>query len=129
ASAGRFLYARIESFAEDLLVRAGKELKTEYCYHVGQYRRRCEIIDHLDILVAIELSDEIRSRIDQLDLEIEKENGNSISCTSGYGIRVNLFFCSYVDLAWELIRLTGNEEHVAELAKRLVHTAVNDRTE
>ena len=115
ASNGRFLFARIEIFAESLLQKLKTKLKTELSFYTGQYRRKCEIIDELDILLVAELTEGIRLQIQNIGLTITESKENTLRCETEYGIIVNLKFCSIANLGWELIEQTGNTDHVAQL--------------
>lgn len=129
ASNGRFLYAKIEAFGENLLQKIKADLKTELSFITGQYRRKSEIIDSLDILVATELSDEIRLGLENIGLVITEIKGNEIRCETEFGISVHLKFCSLVDLGWELIQQTGNSDHLATLSSLIGVKEVSGMTE
>lgn len=129
ASKGRFLYAKIENFAENLLKQFKSEFKSEFCFLTGQYRRKCEIIDSLDILVDAEPSDEIKSKLGNIGLLISEFSGQTIICETESGIKVNLNFSKSDDLGWELIRQTGTIEHTEQLIALLGGEAPGGKTE
>ncbi len=52
ASNGKFLYARVESEAKDLLRKVGELLPGALLSFTGEFRRCCEIIGNLSILVG-----------------------------------------------------------------------------
>lgn len=115
SSKGRFLYAKIEKFADDLLNKLKTELKSESCFYTGQYRRKCEIIDSLDILIAGEAAAASEFILQNTGLLIRETTDQQISCETELGISVNLFFCKAENLGWELISHTGNTAHYQEL--------------
>ncbi len=128
-SNGRFLFARVESFAEDLLKNIKATLNTELSFFTGQYRRRSEIIDSLDILVAAKFNNEISSSLESIGLLFTDQKDNEITCETEFGISIKLKFCNLVDLGWELIGNTGNQEHVAVLSSLLEGKDVVGMTE
>ena len=129
ASNGRFLFAMVEAFAEDLLKYIIATLNTELSFFTGQYRRRSEIIDSLDILVAAKFNNEISSSLESIGLLFTDQKDNEITCETEFGISIKLKFCNLVDLGWELIGNTGNQEHVAVLSSLLEGKDVVGMTE
>ncbi len=128
ASDGRFLYARIEHFAEDLQRKLQKEF-TEGVLITGQYRRRCEIIDSLDILISSALTENTASVLETMGLILESATANSLECATDFGVKVKLSFCSTEDTGWQTILHTGNKTHTDELALRLVDVDVTSKSE
>ena len=52
ANAGKFLYASVEKYAIELVDELKKNLKTELVALTGAMRRKCEIIERIEILVG-----------------------------------------------------------------------------
>ena len=129
ASNGRFLYAKIENFAENLLQNLKSQLSTEEIFLCGQYRRRCEIIDSLDIVIARRITSETQAILANSGLVPGTVTENIIECETEFGIKVNLIFCSPDDLGWQIILQTGSKEHTDKLALKLVNTIVSGKTE
>ncbi|MEJ7694684.1 DNA polymerase/3'-5' exonuclease PolX [Daejeonella sp.] len=129
ASSGRFLYARVEHFAEVMLQNLKNELNTDQLFLTGQYRRRCEIIDSLDILTTHPITDEIVVILEKAGLTAGLVTDNTIACETEFGIKVNLIFCNTDVLGWQMILHTGNKEHTDELALKLVNTDVGGKSE
>ncbi|MEJ7779154.1 MAG: DNA polymerase/3'-5' exonuclease PolX [Daejeonella sp.] len=129
ASIGRFIYARIENFAENLLQSFIQEFKTQQAYLTGAYRRRCEIIDSLDILTTIPFTENIRGSLQNIGLSVTESKVHKIECDTELGIKVNLLFCKQEDLGWQMINHTGNPEHVDAMALKLVDKDVSAKTE
>ena len=117
ASLGRYLYARIEDFAENLITSLKESFQTEYLLLTGDYRRRCEIIEGLDILLVANLDDSSLVLIENNGLTIKEKKENTITCNSADGIAIYITFCNATDFGWELLKTTGNAEHVAEIEK------------
>ncbi|SKB38771.1 DNA polymerase/3'-5' exonuclease PolX [Daejeonella lutea] len=129
ASSGRFIYARIEHFAEGLLQELQRQFRTDQVYVVGQYRRRCEIIDSLDILTSYSLTNDIKQLLENAGLNPGSFINNAIECEAEIGIKVNLIFCTSENIGWQKILHTGNNDHVDELALKLVNTDVSGKSE
>ncbi|WP_276359875.1 DNA polymerase/3'-5' exonuclease PolX [Daejeonella sp. H1SJ63] len=129
ASNGRFLYARVEDFAVNLLDILKSEIKTDLCFLTGQFRRRCEIIDSIDLLIAAEIPSEIVSILKKLGLNHSETSKNTVQCRSESGIIIRLSFCSREDLGSELIIRTGNDEHAAGLLALLKDVNLKGKTE
>jgi DNA polymerase (family 10) len=129
ASNGRFLYAKIENLAEDLLNLTKKELNTEHIYITGQFRRKCEIIDSLDFLVVGQASEEILEKFISNGLENAEFNGQEIKCKTESGLNIEFSFCISEDLGKELIMKTGNEEHTEALLSMLAGADLKNKTE
>ena len=119
ASLGRYIYARIESFAEDLIATLKSTFKIENLILTGDYRRRCEIIEGLDILIGTPLTDQGLKLIENAELLIREKHDNRLICARGDGIAVFINFCNEEEFGWELIKTTGNARHVAELTDLL----------
>ncbi len=129
ASNGRFLYAQVESFAEDILERIKTEIKPEFACLTGQYRRRCEIIDCIDLLLVRELDNTTLEKLENwelIDLEVLE---NQINCKTVNGIKLNITFCNTAELGWKLISETGNSEHVATIKAMLKGDELEGKSE
>ena len=53
ANNGRWLYAKVEAFAEELLKNLEGHFPNSLISLSGDYRRRMEIIDQLDVLIGV----------------------------------------------------------------------------
>ncbi|WP_411275663.1 helix-hairpin-helix domain-containing protein [Daejeonella sp.] len=129
ASNGRFLYARIDNFAENLLQNLKNHLSTQEIFLTGQYRRRCEVIDLLDILIVHTISSETSAILANAGLIVSVQNENIIECETEFGINVKLVFCSSETLGWQMILQTGSREHADELALKLVNAGISGKSE
>jgi DNA polymerase (family 10) len=115
ASNGRFLYAKIELLAEELLISLKKELKTEDIHFTGQYRRKCEIIDELDFLIIGVNNELLFEKISLLGLEKTDSSTYKVQCKTESGLKIGFSFCTKEDFGKELILKTGNDIHVENL--------------
>ncbi|MBC8051738.1 MAG: DNA polymerase/3'-5' exonuclease PolX [Sphingobacteriaceae bacterium] len=130
ASSGRFLYAQVEEYAEHLIERLKEELALEQISFTGNYRRKCEIIDGLDILIGAHLSAEIKQAIENAATwEIREVKEQSIEAESPSGIKVYFNFCGTDDFYLQLAFQTGNELHTHELKKRLGEVSIKASSE
>ncbi len=129
ASNGRFLYAKVEILAEDLLKLIKTELNTEEIYITGQFRRKCEIIDSLDFLIVAQASEDVLKKLISFGLENTAFNGQEIKCKTESGLNISCSFCTVEDLGKELILKTGNEEHIESLFSILSGSNLKNKTE
>lgn len=131
ASNGRYLYAQVEEYAEYLMKKLKKDLPVEQISFTGDYRRRCEIIDGLDILVGSLLSAEIEKSIREIStLEVTDVKEQSIESENIQGIKVYFNFCDPEEFPLCLALQTGTETHIEELKIRLGKTtSVKFKTE
>ena len=129
ASSGRFLYARVEKFAETLLTDLQKFLKTEQISFTGYYRRKCEIIDGLDILCGLEFSEDKLVYIRQTGLKLTSHDNKTIEAENDEGLKVYIKFCSGADYGFQLFKQTGSAEHVEQVQKLLANKTLSGKTE
>ena len=120
ASNGRFLYRQVEEIAEPLLSDLKRLMPEELISFTGDYRRKCEIVDGLDVLIGCQLNEEIIAKIHSLTfLSLIKTDGKKIESEHSTGVKVYLDFCMQEDFYSELAWKTGTEEHLNELRSRL----------
>lgn len=129
ASNGRFLYAKIENFAEELLKSLKKELNTEQIDLTGQYRRKCEIIDQLDFLIVGQNNALLLEKLAEFGFEGTDISDERVKCKTESGLKMEYSFCSIEDFGKELIQKTGNEVHVENLFSLLQGQDVKNKTE
>lgn len=129
ASNGRFLYARVENFAENLLELLKKEFNTTLCYLTGQFRRRCEIIDSIDLLVASPLPANPEAILEKSGIALQEISNHAMLCRSESGINIHIHFCAEEDLGAELIIRTGNEKHAADVMTLMDSIHIKGKTE
>lgn len=129
ASNGRFLYARLENFAEELLEKIKKELKPEFACLTSQYRRKCEIIDCIDILIVGELNENTILQLEKWGIQFIERTEQQIDCMTDQGVKIRLTYCKTRDLGWEMILQTGNSTHVETLKGMLKNMELSGKTE
>ncbi|MBC7913984.1 MAG: DNA polymerase/3'-5' exonuclease PolX [Pyrinomonadaceae bacterium] len=130
ASNGRFLYAQVEEYAEYLLERLKAEIQVPHISYTGDYRRKCEIIDGLDILIASPLNSQLEESIREIaTLEVLEVKEQAIEAQNTSGIKVYFNFCEANTFATELAFQSGSESHTEELKKRLGNSSIKAATE
>lgn len=128
ASSGRYLYARVEELAEELLdfIRARVDVTVEF---TGDFRRRCEIIDELTILCAQCLTSEFVKIVQSAGLTVTEQSDDRLCTVNADGVKICFDFCEPKNFGWKLIEKTGNEVHVNQLVSYLGDTDVQNKTE
>jgi DNA polymerase (family 10) len=122
ANNGRWLYAKVESIAEVLLKNLEVHFPNILISLSGNYRRRLEIIDQLDIVLSIS-EDTLRYH------DIGEQLTEKLQLTSEEGPMVQFHCCNAEDFGWTLLRTTGNAEHVAQLEQKLGNTSLSYKSE
>jgi len=117
---GKFRYADAEPLAEKILesVKIGVK-KDSLLSLTGALRRYCEIVDGVEILIAIEKEELIELINDTKLFSDIQEDGNLITCVHQSGIKTQFYFCASADFYARLVETTGNEEHVNQLKEKL----------
>jgi DNA polymerase (family 10) len=96
SNAGKFHYASVEKFANDLVDDLKKKYKTELVSLTGQLRRKCEIIDKIGILIA---------------------SPGAIEPGGDPAVKVELISCAPEAFYAKLFETTGSEAHRKLLPK------------
>ena len=122
ANNGRWLYAKVEAFAEELLKNLEGHFPNSLINLSGDYRRRMEIIDQLDVLIGVSEA-QLRSH------PIGEQVDEKLQFKTEEGLNIQFHCCSAEDFGWTLLRTTGNAEHVAQLEQKLGNTSLSDKTE
>lgn len=110
ANAGKSLYAHIEDTANKLLEYVKQQAGTELVSFTGAIRRRCEIIDKIEILVGSNAEIDL-SRFDHAP-----------------PLEIKIIHCKPEDFYVKLLETTGCEDHYNSLSAHLT-TAIADRKE
>jgi len=88
ASSGHYLYARVEQFANDLLTSLQKNWKTDLISFTGNFRRKCEIIDGLDLLCGIKKPTGIEELFSNLGLNLQTGTGDKRKAENDEGLKI-----------------------------------------
>lgn len=129
ANSGYFLYAKIEPFAEALIIKLQEVWPKASVFLVGDYRRRCEIIDSLTILTTNPSSPLVVDQLKNIDLNIITQSDSKLETKSANGLKITIIHCSASQLGWNLILHTGNETHVKNLNQLLTGKTHTGKTE
>jgi len=116
----KYLYAEIESSAEvildDLLKAAVKNAS-----FVGAIRRKCEIIEMIEIVVEADTATlkkwiEHSSLIEGADVSFK---GNQLKGFTMDGFPLHVFMTKADSFWWDVWKRTGNEVHIKEASKKI----------
>ncbi len=122
ANNGRWLYAKVEAFAEDFIQKLADYFPHTSISLSGDYRRRMEIIDQLDVLIGIS-EDELQSH------PIGEQLNQKLQFKTEEGLNIQFHCCTSEDFGWTLLCTTGNAEHVAQLQQKLNNISLSGKTE
>ncbi|MFM6954117.1 MAG: helix-hairpin-helix domain-containing protein [Sphingobacteriaceae bacterium] len=122
ANSGRFLYAKVEAFAEDLGKKLEAAFPTIAVSLSGQYRRRLEIIDQIDIVLGTP-EDTLRKHA------LGGSLNEKLQLIADESPIVQFHCCAPDEFGWTLLHTTGNAEHVAQLQQKLNNTSLLGKTE
>ena len=129
ASSGRYLYARVEKYAEDLMGELKVLLTNTLVNFTGDYRRKCEIIDGLDILCGTKLTETIIANIQKAGLTMTEQHTNRLSTKNQDGIIIYFDFCANEEFGWQMIEKTGNQEHATSVKLLLAGSDLSGKSE
>lgn len=128
ASNGRFLYAKVEKLALEyvkLIEVKAKQLNfNAEVILSGQFRRKCEIIDELDILIIGENADLLIDHLPEIfDLEDVALLKTEILFTDANGLKIRITTSILADAGTSLFLTTGSPEHIELIKPYLQDTA------
>ncbi|HEY0245377.1 MAG TPA: helix-hairpin-helix domain-containing protein [Mucilaginibacter sp.] len=120
ASDGRFLYARVEPEAKALIEQLRSVFQNSLIEFAGEFRRACEIIDELVIVIGTRDNDMTLQTVLKSEFvkHISLENGDVLGETEN-GLKVRLICVEkrYFHKIW--FKRTGNDEHVKAVLERI----------
>ncbi|MBL0046684.1 MAG: DNA polymerase/3'-5' exonuclease PolX [Bacteroidetes bacterium] len=108
ASAGKFHYATAEALGLQLIDFIQKKYQPKHISFIGALRRKCEIIEKIELLVSA-------ATIDVSEFE------------NPVGIQIEITSCSETDFFNQLFLRTGTAEHIAKSGIVLGQAATNER--
>jgi len=119
AANGRFLYAQVEGFAKTLFTQlsdwAANIDGNALLGFAGQYRRACEIIDELEIVIGTENTDAIKQSLPVFGTLSLIEAENSFISTTEAGLRIKIYVVEKSSFYLQWFTLTGNTGHVEKV--------------
>lgn len=115
ANQGWFLFAKVMPSALEVIQHFEKALALAPISFTGDYRRKSEVLQHVQILIAAEPA-AIHQAIKSLayEFDINKEN-QRISFKDQNGIPFEVLSCEAEQFAKNLLISTGSEEHIKQL--------------
>lgn len=121
AANGRFLYAQVEGFASTLFTQLSAWLvkidNDSLLGFAGQYRRYCEIIDELEIVIGAENLEAVIENILSFEPLSLIQAEDSFIATTEAGFRVKIYVVEKSAFYLEWFKLTGNPDHVEKVLK------------
>lgn len=110
----RFLYASLEAVAEDLVSAIKARLPGVEVCQVGEMRRRCEVVNQIDLLLATGQEPEILWKENVLQL-LSKTAEGVFFCRTADDYPVRLFTCEQEVFIIKKLQLTGSESFVNKI--------------
>jgi DNA polymerase (family X) len=119
AANGRFLYVQVEGFAKTLFTQladwTGKIDSSALLGFAGQYRRACEIIDELEIVIGAEQIDTLKQNLPAFEALSLIEAENTFIFTTEAGFRIKIYAVEKAEFYLQWFKHTGNAEHVEKV--------------
>lgn len=120
AAQGKFLYAQTEGLINklyaDLAVWLNNVSGEPLLGIGGDYRRRLEIIEEIELIIGAENQEELHAKLIGFEaLEFEPKTENTYLAYTASGLKVNLQVVLKHDFYLNWFKLTGNEKHVNEV--------------
>ncbi|HSH65752.1 MAG TPA: helix-hairpin-helix domain-containing protein [Bacteroidia bacterium] len=106
---GKFHFASLEDFANELVEIVKKKYKTELVSLTGEMRRKSEIIHKIEIVIATD------QQVDVNALE------------NKYGVELHIISCKPEDFYATLFRTTAHEEHLKQLGVSTVQQPASEK--
>ncbi|MCX2429388.1 DNA polymerase/3'-5' exonuclease PolX [Pedobacter sp. GR22-10] len=119
AANGRFLYAQVEGFANTLFTQISEWLinidNHSLLGFAGQYRRACEIIDELELVIGAENMEIVAGQLTSFGPLSLIAGDEAFITTTEAGLRIKIFLVNKADFYLEWFKLTGNPEHAKKV--------------
>ena len=119
AANGRFLYAQVEGFANTLFTQISEWLinidNHSLLGFAGQYRRACEIIDELELVIGAENMEIVAEQLTSFGPLSLIAGDEAFIATTEAGLRIKIFLVNKADFYLEWFKLTGNHEHAKKV--------------
>ncbi len=120
ASNGKFLYAQVEPVANEIYQRIKDIFPDAHVRFTGGYRRCCEIINELTLLVGTIVSQVGIDALSQTEfIEDMKVDGHNITGKTANGLHVSIKVVGIKSFYNELFLQTGSEDHVQAVLARI----------
>lgn len=116
AADGKFLYAQAEPIVNNLHEKLSvwlTQIDHECLFGIaGEYRRLCEIIEEVVLVVGTETPDVIATELINLELGFVETSQNIFGTQLESGLNIKLFIVPKINFYLDYFRLTGSETHV-----------------
>jgi DNA polymerase (family 10) len=122
AGSGSFLYAQVEEFASQLMKSLTGLFPDNEISLTGEFRRKCEIIQSVDVLLAT-TSFNAAAFAEKTGLLEDGEITNGSRFKTHSGLSVNILTCAPQNFYRQLFLSTGAEYHVKTVLDRLDSSA------
>ena len=120
ASNGKFLYAQVETIANDLYKGLEKILPGAKISFAGEYRRACEIINELNFVIGTPASDSVIKALAESDiLQNFTVNEHHVNGETLNGLFVDIAIVDDKSFYYDLFTQTGSEDHVKAVLTRI----------
>jgi DNA polymerase (family 10) len=134
AAEGKFLYAQAEGLVNSLYADLAvwlNDISGEPLLGIaGDYRRYCEIIEEIELLIGAADIDEVLNKIvDYEPLLFEQKGERELVALSPFGLNIKLYICNKADFYLEWFKRTGNAAHVEQVLARAGNGPFADETE
>ncbi|MFZ4797960.1 MAG: PHP domain-containing protein [Bacteroidia bacterium] len=129
ASANKFRYAKVEQNAFDLVKKLQSIKMIQNVSLCGAIRRKMEVIDAIEILVASNDMNEIENILIDSNLFTETEKDETIFKAKYEQIPVIISTCKNEDFVWQLFEKTANEKHLELLDLKAINKQANNEEE
>ena len=105
--------------SEELINICSRFKEVEKIEIVGSLRRKEELIDDIDLLVATNASQSFMETVQKLPLvtEVINKSEDRLKVGSKLGVDIDIFFVSNSNFSSTLVLATGNEGHYKQLSK------------
>lgn len=116
ASKGFHHYATAEALVWNVLAKA-KEKKEIAWDFIGDMRRKCEVVEHIDFIVTNDYREEFLKILlssKEIDGNSIVANETNINLQSASGIKINIDIVNAADFIFERWKRTGNAKHIAD---------------
>lgn len=117
ANADKYYYAALESEAEDLMksFEAGENEAIAQVSVTGEMRRRCEILEAIEIIVACADSAAVLDVCKKEQVEVEEQNESFLKGHTVVGTPVIIHLSKPENFAQRLFETTGSAAHIADI--------------
>jgi len=134
AAEGKFLYAQAEGLVNSLYADLAvwlNDISGEPLLGIaGDYRRYCEIIEEIELLIGAADIDEVLSKIEDYEpLLFEQKGERELVALSPFGLNIKLYICNKADFYLDWFKRTGNAAHVEQVLARAGNGPFADETE